>query len=55
MDQSKISPQYLATGYMESSFNVEGREEYLHEIRERYPEETKSEADKIAEQIFDPN
>jgi len=55
MDQSKISPQDLATGYMDSSFNVEGREEYLHEIRERYPEETKSEADKIAEQIFDPN
>ena len=55
MDQSKISPQDLATGYMDSSFNVEGREEYLHEIRERYPEETKSEAEKIAEQIFDPN
>ena len=55
MDRSKITGEDFITGYKDSTFLTPGREEMLHEIREEYPEETKTDSEKIAEQIFDPN
>ena len=53
-DRSKITESDYQTGHMDSTiFGVPEREAYLNEIREQYPDETKSEADKIAEQIYD--
>ena len=52
MDRSKITTNDIPTAYMDSTFLVEGREEMLHEVRESFPDETKSEAEKMAEQIY---
>ena len=52
MDRSKITTNDIPTAYMDPTFLVEGREEMLHEVRESFPDETKSEAEKMAEQIY---
>ena len=54
MSRLRIDPEDYGKIYADSTFEVEGYDDQLEQIRTMYPEETKSEADKLAEQIFDP-
>ena len=54
MDWMKITPDEVDTVHFDSTFGVEGRDEQLEMIRDAYPEETKSEAQKKLEAAFDP-
>ena len=57
-ERSKITPDTYVDAHYDVKLNpdlVPGREEMLDLVRANYPEETKSEEEKIAEKIFDPN
>jgi len=54
MSRLRIDPQDYGKIYADSTFEVEGYEEHLDQIRKEYPEETKTDEQRLAEQIFDP-
>ena len=53
MSRLRIDPEDYGKIYADSTFEVEGYEEHLDEIRKNYPEETKTDEQRLAEQIFD--
>ena len=54
MSRLRIDPEDYGKIYADSTFEVEGYEEHLDQIRNQYPEETKTDEQRLAEQIFDP-
>ena len=55
MDSLKFTPKDFHSSYADDTYNVEGYETAVDEIRSEYPEETKTEEQQKLEDLFDPD
>ena len=55
MDSLKFSPKDIGSSWHDDTYNIEGYDEAVDSIRDRYPDETKTEEQQKLEDLYNPD